>query len=101
MNSTKNPLHLWFMHLFEKRMDRKGFVRCFECDRPMHEDVYKEISACYSHLLSKKTHPEHAGNPDNVVIVHPDCHNLYERLPQKAKKQYARYLELKNKYYEE
>lgn len=91
-------MHLWFMHLFEERMNSSGWLHCFECGHPMHEDNYKDNSCCYSHILSKTWYPDFAGDPDNVVIVHPDCHNIYTMRPKKAVNQYNKYLQLKEEY---
>lgn len=92
-------MHLWFMYLFEQRMDDDGYVRCFECGKKMHEDTWKEYSSCYSHILAKSeaNYPEYAGEEWNVVIVHPSCHNLYETSPKKAVKQYSKKLKLLDK----
>lgn len=99
MNSIDNVLHQWFIYLWEQQMDENGYVNCFECGKPMHEDTYKTLTTCYSHILEKSKYPEHKGNPENVVIVHPDCHNLYSMKPKKAVNQYNLYLQLKKKYY--
>lgn len=93
-----NFMHTWFKYLWDSREDKWGFIRCFECDKRMYHDNYRELSSCYSHILGKKQYPEHAGNPENVVIVDPDCHNLYTMKPKEAKNQYALYLKLKEKY---
>ena len=98
--SSPNIMHQWFKHLFEQRMDTNHYVKCFECGGLMHENTYKELSICYSHILAKSEYVEHVGNPENIEIVHPDCHNLYTMRPKKAIKQYAKFLQLKNKYYE-
>lgn len=95
----KNPMHLWFMYLFEQRMDKNHFVRCYECNKKMSEASWKENSACYSHILSKKTFPQYKGNPDNVMIVHNFCHNLYTMNPKAAVNQFNLYLELLDKHY--
>lgn len=96
--SKINPMHEWFKYLFDQRADANGFVNCFECGKAMHTDTYKEITSCYSHILGKKQYPDHAGNPLNVEIVHPDCHTLYTMQPKKAVNQYDKYLKLKEKY---
>lgn len=93
-----NPLHSWFMYLFDQRKDKEGFVQCFECGRRMHENTWKNLSTCYSHILSKKDYPEYKGDENNVKIVHPDCHNLYTMTPKKAKNQYFEYLKLKEEH---
>ena len=100
MTLTKNEMHLWFMYLFEQRMDDNGFIKCFECGKKMHEDTWKEYSSCYSHILakSKSNYPEYAGEEWNVKICHPDCHNLYTQKPQLAVNQYKLYLELLEKH---
>lgn len=87
----KNDLHKWFTYLFDERKDKNGFVKCFECGKPMHEDTYKNMSICYSHILSKKKYPDLKGDPANLVIVHPNCHNLYTVSPLKASKQHNLY----------
>lgn len=91
---SNNMMHSWFIHLFESRMDEEGFVKCFECGKKMSENTYKELSSCYSHILSKSQYPEYAGKEWNVKIVHPDCHNLYSMSPKKAINQYNEYLKL-------
>ena len=91
-------MHQWFLYLFDMRKDENGYVKCFECGKPMHEDTYKEQTTCYSHILEKSKYPEYAGDPDNVVIVHPDCHHLYTMRPKKAINQYNLKLKLKEQY---
>lgn len=91
-------MHQWFIHLFDERKDSDGNVPCFECGKKMHEDTYKEVSVCYSHLLEKKKYKNFAGDPDNVVIVHPSCHNKYTMTPKKAINQYNKMKQLKTKY---
>lgn len=95
MNSIKNPMHLWFIYLFDQRKDERGCVKCFECGGLMHEDHYKEMSSCYSHILSKKLFPQFKGEEWNVKICHPECHSVYSIRPTKAVKQYEEYLKLK------
>lgn len=90
-----NPLHEWFAYLFEQRMDKDGYVKCFECGKKMHQDTYQELSICYSHILSKSKYPKLKGDENNVKIVHPDCHNLYTMKPEKAKNQFNYFLKLK------
>ncbi len=96
--SLANDRHEWFKYLFEQRMNGGGWLNCFECHEPMHEEIYKENTICYSHLLEKSQYPQLAGNPDNVVIVHPDCHHLYSMKPKEATNQYNEYLRLKKLY---
>ena len=91
--------HRWFAYLFDERKDDENYVRCFECGKKMSESTWKELSTCYSHILSKKTFPEYKGCAWNVKIVHPDCHNLYTISPSKAINQYKEYLELLDKHY--
>ncbi len=93
-----NEMHEWFKYLFEYRMDEKGFVECFECGKKMSKQTYQNNMSCYSHILEKSKYPELAGNEDNVVIVHPDCHNLYTMRPTKATNQYNLKQQLKEKY---
>ena len=90
-----NLMHEWFNYLFDLRKDKNGYVNCFECGKKLHQDIYRETSSCYSHILSKKLYPEYRGDPENIVIVCPDCHNLYTYRPKKAINQYNKYLELK------
>lgn len=97
-NKITNPMHLWFMYLFEQRMDKNGYVKCYESGKRMHEDDYKDLSSCYSHIFPKKRFPQYAGDPDNVVIVKPEYHDLYEKDKRNTPKQYALYLKLKEKY---
>ena len=89
-----NEMHVWFTYLFDERKDKRGYVKCFECGKLLHEDRYREISTCYSHILSKKRYPKYKGIPLNVQIVCPDCHNLYELKPRSAINQYNLKLKL-------
>lgn len=91
-------MHNWFVYLFEQRMNEEHYVFCFECGCLMHEDTYKENTCCYSHILEKAKYKQHKGDPDNVVIVHPQCHTLYTVKPTKAINQYNLSLKLKEQY---
>ena len=95
MSYSNNIMHKWFAYLFEQRMDTNGYIYCFECGKPMHESSYKDLSTCYSHILSKKIFPQFAGEEWNVCITCPDCHHIYSMRPTKATKQYDKYLKLK------
>lgn len=94
MNSP-NIMHQWFVYLFEQRMDSQGFVRCFECNKRMHQDGYKKNTCCYSHILSKKTYPQYKGEEWNIAITCPSCHSLYSNRPSDAINQYKKYIQLK------
>lgn len=93
-----NLMHRWFIYLFNHRKDKNGFVKCFECGKYMHEDNYKRLSSCYSHILNKKTYSEYKGEPWNIKIVHPECHQLFELYPEQANKQHKLYLKLIKKW---
>jgi hypothetical protein len=97
--TTNNAMHQWFIYLFDQRKDEQGYVKCFECGKKMHEDTWKHLSTCYSHILSKKTFPKYKGEEFNIVIVHSDCHQLYTISPSKAAHQFAKYEELLEKHY--
>lgn len=90
-------MHEWFKYLWDSRQDEKGQIECFECGKKMTKETWRDLSTCYSHILSKKNYPEFKGEEWNLKIVHPDCHNLYTIKPSKAKNQYKEYLRLKNK----
>jgi hypothetical protein len=94
-----NIMHEWFVYLFDERKDEQGYVRCFECGKRMHEDTYKHLTTCYSHILPKgvKKYAHLAGDEDNIAIVHPSCHNLYEATPRLAVNQWKKRLELLEK----
>lgn len=93
-----SQLHAWYVYLFEKQMDGNRQCPCYECNKPLSEDIYKNVSITYSHLLEKKRYPHLAGVAENIAIVCADCHNLYTMHPKKAIKQYTKAQELKNKY---
>lgn len=97
-NTINNVMHLWFMHLFDTQKNNRNVVFCFECNKSLDEQTYKDNKICYSHLLEKKKYPQFAGFEENVKIVCPDCHNLYTMKPQEAKKQYAAMLNFKLKH---
>lgn len=91
-------MHLWFMYLFESRMDANGYINCFECGRPLHESKYKENSCVYSHILEKSRFPKEEGNRFNIEICCPDCHTLYTMKPKSAINQYTKRLKLLKEY---
>lgn len=90
-------MHEWFKHLWDVEAATNGVVKCYECGGNIPRS-HRELTTCYSHILEKAKYPQYAGNPENVVIVHPACHNLYTMKPKEAKNQYNRYLQLKQKY---
>ena len=94
-----NSIIQWYGFLFEQRMDKNKNVVCFECGKRMSETTWKELSTCYSHILSKKKYPQYKGIANNVKIVHPDCHYLYTISPSKAINQYSEYLRLLELHY--
>lgn len=95
--NSPNPMHLWFLYLFDERKDEDGYVQCFECGKGIHESQ-KENTCLYSHILEKSRFPEYAGKEWNIKIVHQECHDLYTMKPKKAKKQYQLRLELLEKH---
>ena len=86
------------MHLFESRMNKLGFVKCFECGKLMHKDTYINQSSCYSHILEKSRYPQFAGEEWNIKIVHDYCHNLYTMYPKRAINQYSERVRLIKEY---
>ena len=93
-------MHLWFEYLWEERCNEKGQVKCFECNRIMNRNTYKNNIICYSHILPKGINKYKflAGEESNLAIVHPECHHLYELNPKKASNQYKKRLELLKKH---
>jgi 5-methylcytosine-specific restriction endonuclease McrA len=85
----KKQLPIWYMYLFDQRKDENNNCYCFECNKTLNEVTYKSNLICYSHLLSKALYPEHMGNPNNIVIVCPDCHNIFSLDAEKAIKQFT------------
>lgn len=91
-------MHEWFRYLFTTRMNVFGYVYCGECGKPLSKDKYMDNSCIYSHLIEKSKYPMFAGNQDNILIVCPDCHNLYTMSPKLAKTQYKLAQEFKIKH---
>ena len=91
-------MHQWFMYLFEQRMNAWGVVHCFECGNILKEEVFKQNTCCYSHILDKSLYPAYAGEQENIAICCPDCHNLYTMRPKLAFNQYKQKLKLIEKY---
>ena len=102
-NLPNNIMHQWYLYLWDARKIKVGntfVVPCFECGELLEEDYYKENTCCYSHILEKGNakYRHLAGDQENVVIVHPDCHTLYGLKPKKAINQYNKKIELLKKH---
>lgn len=91
-------LHKWELDLFDKRKDKQGYCYCFETGTPMHESVYKMNLCIYSHCIPKNNHKELAMNEDNLLIVLPDIHALWEANPNNTPKMKEYTDKLKEKY---
>lgn len=87
-----NELHKRFLQLWDEREDENGWVTCFETGKGMHRSSYREVSACYSHILPKKEWPQFKYEAWNIKIVTPEAHDQYTKKPRLAKKQYQLYL---------
>jgi len=89
-----NPLHKWFLELWDIREDNRGIINCFETGKELQRRFYRENTVCYSHILPKELYAEYEYKEWNVKIVHPAAHSQYEIFPEKAPKQLAEYEKL-------
>lgn len=71
-------LHKWFISLFDRQKDKKGYCYCVETGTAMHENTYKFNSCVYSHYFAKSIYPQFAMKEWNIAIVLPDVHTQYE-----------------------
>ena len=92
----ENPLHNFFLRIWDDREDDRGIVYCFETGIEMRRKMYRTNTACYSHILPKEMYPEYAYKEWNLKIVLPDSHMQYSIYPEKTPKQFAEYQKLLN-----
>jgi hypothetical protein len=51
---------------------------CFICSDNLDKYIDTPFFVnCFSHNLSKGSHPEHRLNKENITLLCPSCHNLY------------------------
>jgi len=93
-----NKLFELYLEIWDERADRNGNVRCFETDTLMSWTVYKKNIICYSHQISKAQRPDLAFEKDNILVVLPQIHFLWESNPQECPKMYEYTQKLKKKY---
>lgn len=90
----------FFLELWDKLEEEEHgfrFVRCFETGIKLSRTTFRTNSCCYSHLLPKSKYSEYELMEENVVIVHPDQHSLYESNREKTPKQNERRIKLLEK----
>lgn len=80
-NKNRTPedtakMNQFFLDLWDERQDADGNCYCFETDRRMPRSVYREITACYDHVLEKNqnAYPQYAYVKRNIIIVLPSVH---------------------------
>lgn len=76
----------WLLKLWDSQ-EVDGYIICFECGGKIPRSL-RTNSCCYSHILDKFSYPELALEEFNVKIVHPECHDQFEKNPVMARKQY-------------
>lgn len=91
-------LQQFYLDLWNKRADKNGNVKCFETEITMSHTIYKSNLCCYSHQLPKSTNKDMAFLEENVLIVLPDIHALWESDPKKCERMYTYTEKLKKKY---
>jgi len=72
-----------FLEIWDERRkwdeeEKEWYVPCFETGVPLWESKYKTNKSCYSHILSKKKYPQYDLLKNNIEIVHPNEHYLFE-----------------------
>lgn len=90
----KNALHEFFLQLWDDREDERGIINCFETGKELKRSIYRENSACYSHILPKETFDEYKMKEWNIKICEPSVHFQFSLYPEKCPKQFAEYQKL-------
>lgn len=66
------------------RSDKK----CMISGRPLQEFWDTErFWSCFAHVLPKGAYPNYKLNPENIWIVHPDIHALYDQGTEKQREE--------------
>lgn len=72
--------------VFEQIARERAHV-CFVTGRP----IYQLTVSCYAHILEKalNKYPKYKLNPDNIVLVLPEVHTLYDHGFKEQREQYG------------
>lgn len=69
-------MHDWFREIWDEREDEEGNCYCYETGRVLPGKYYRSNTCCYDHVLEKSSYPQYKFIKKNIIIVHPDIHNL-------------------------
>lgn len=68
-------LTLWDEQEIEINEGERG-VFCRESGRFLKREKFRLLTTCYHHVLEKKSYPQYKLLKENIVILHPDMHQL-------------------------
>lgn len=78
-------LHKLYRDIWDSREDECGNCVCYETGRELPFS-FRQNTCCYHHVLPKNRYPEYAYEPWNIVILHPEIHELLEKNLERAPK---------------
>jgi hypothetical protein len=81
----------------KETLEEKGCF-CFETGKWLSSNKYKLLTTCYHHILEKEKYPEYALLEENIIILHPDVHQLVHQNIDKTPKVKALRQELYEKH---
>lgn len=93
-------LHEWFLKIWDKTEDARGYCYCYETGTAMHRSVYRTNTCCYHHPLEKgiEKYKKYSMEEWNILIVLPDIHTQAHSNLDKTPRIKIYTLELKEKY---
>ena len=70
-----------FLTIWDNRADKDGNCFCFESNKVLRRETFKNLSTCYHHVLAKGkgSYPQYCLTEKNIVILHPDIHAAVEQ----------------------
>lgn len=70
----------------EWEVEEERFVYCFETGRKLPREKFRLLTTCYHHVLEKGIFPQYSLLKENIVILHPDIHQLVHQNIEKTPK---------------
>lgn len=75
--------------LFLQIWNETRIKQCFVTGRRLSFPVGSSLwFSCFAHILSKKNFPEYKLRKDNIILLHPEVHHLYDNGDIKRIKSY-------------
>jgi hypothetical protein len=71
----KQEMRELFLKIWDERQDDNGYCYCFETGKALSRSTYREISACYDHVLEKELYSQYTLVRKNIIIVSPEAHH--------------------------